>query len=206
MGPRLGLRKFELCPADHHLMPEIHEVGQHLLEGEGPGTSVDEGDVVDRETGLELGVFEQGVQDHAGVAALLHPDDHPDALARGFVIDVGYAFYLLVLDHLADLLDHVLLVDHVGNLGHYDGLAAVVSHFYLCLGADHHAAPSGLIGLLDAADALDDSPGREIGALDILHQAVGVDIGIVDVCADGVADLAEVVGSHVRRHAHRDSG
>ena len=40
----------------------------------------------------------------------------------------------------------------------------------------------------------------------MLHQPFGGDVGIVDVCANGIANLAEIVRSHIGRHTHGDTG
>ena len=48
--------------------------------------------------------------------------------------------------------------------------------------------------------------GREVGALDVLHQVLDVRVGLVDQLHDRVDDLAEVVRRDVRRHADRDAG
>ena len=49
------------------------------------------------------------------------------------------------------------------------------------LPAHDHAPAAGLVGLLDAPAADDDPAGGEVRALDVLHQAAYVGVGIVDV-------------------------
>ena len=132
---------------------------------------------------------------------MLYPDDDADTLTGSLVVDVGDALDFLVLDHLADLLDHLLLVDHIWNLGHNDGLTAVVSDLDLGLGADHDLSTAGLIGFLDSADTHYDASGREVRTLDVLHQPVRVDVRVVDVGADRVTALAQIVRSHIRGHS-----
>ena len=206
MGALLRLVQLELRAADHHLVAEVDEVAEDLLEGEGARAALHEGDVVEREAGLQRGVLEQGVQHDAGVHALLEADHHADTLAGAFVIDVGNAFDLLVVGHLRDLLDHLALVHHIGNLGDDDGLVSLVVHLDFRLGAHHDAAAAGLIGFLDAAAAHDDAAGREVGTLDVLHQFVRGDLGVVDIGADRVAAFAQVVRGHVRGHADGNAG
>ena len=206
MGALFRLVQFELRAADDHLVAEVHEILDDLLEGEGARTALHEGDVVEGEAGLERGVLEQGVQHDAGVHALLEADHHADALAGAFVVDVGDALDLLVVGHLRDLLDHLALVHHVGDLGDNDGLMTLLVHLDIGLGAHHDAAAAGLVGLPDAAAAHDDAAGREVGTLDVLHQFVRGDLRVVDIGADGVADLAQVVRGHVRGHADGDAG
>ena len=206
VGALLRLVQLELRAADNHLVAEVDEVAEDLLEGEGARTSLDEGHVVEGETRLQRSVLEQGVQHDAGVHALLEADDHADTLAGTFVIDVGNAFDLLVVGHLRDLLDHLALVHHIGDLGDDDGLVSLVVHLDFRLGTHHDAAAAGLIGFLDAAAAHDDAAGREVGTLDVLHQFVRGDLGVVDIGADRVAAFAQVVRGHVRGHADGDAG
>ena len=199
--PLLSLLQLEPGPSDDDIVAEFHEIGDHVLEGQRSRAALDKGDIVEREAGLKLGVLEQGVEHDVRVAALLYPDDDADTLAGGLVIDVGDALDLLVLDHLADLLDHLLLVDHVRNLGHDDGLTAVVGDLDLGLGSHHNLAAAGLVGFLDSAHTHDDASGREVRSLDVLHQAVRVDVRVVDVGADRVTALAQIVRSHIRGHS-----
>ena len=72
-------------------------------------------------------------------------------------------------------------------------------------GLHAHAAAAGLIGVADALVAEDDPAGGEVGALDVRHQPVDVDLGIVDVGDRRVDHLAQVVRRDVRRHADRDA-
>ena len=217
VGALLRLVQFELRAADHHLVAEIDEVAEDLLEGKGARAALHEGDVVEREAGLqrgvleqgvqhERGVLEQGVQHDAGVHALLEADHHADTLAGALVVDIGDAFDLLLVGELRDLLDHLALVHHVGDFGDDDGLMTFLVHLDIRLGTHHDAAAAGLVGLPDAAAAHDDAAGREVGTLDVLHQFVRGDLGVVDVGADRVAAFAEVVRGHVRSHAHGDAG
>ena len=206
VGALLRLVQLELRAADHHLVAEVDEVAEDLLEGEGARAALHEGDVVEREAGLERGVLEQGVQHDAGVHALLEADHHADTLAGALVVDIGDAFDLLLFGELRDLLDHLALVHHVGDLGDDDGLMTLLVHLDIGLGAHHDAAAAGLVGLPDAAAAHDDAAGREVRTLDVLHQFVRGDLGIVDVGADGVAAFAQVVRGHVRGHADGDAG
>ena len=60
--------------------------------------------------------------------------------------------------------------------------------------------------LLDALQAADDAAGREIRPFDVLHQLLDRDVRIVDLRADAVDDLAQIVRRHVRGHADGDAG
>ena len=206
VGTLLGLVQFKLGPAHHDLMAELDEIGNQVLQRKRLRTALHQGHVVDGKAGLESGIFEQGIQHHVRVAPLLDAEHHADTLTGGLIINVSNAFETLVLDHLADLLNHLFLVHHVRDFRHHDGLTSVVGHLDFRLGTDHHAAAARFVGFLDTGNTADDTARREIRSLDVLHQTVRIDIGIVDIGADGVAALSEVVGCHVGGHTHRNTG
>ena len=52
---------------------------------------------------------------------------------------------------------------------------------------------------------LDNSPGGEIGCLDLLHQFGQPDLGVVDQGGQRIGDLADVVRWNPRRHADPDA-
>ena len=126
MGTLFRLVQFEFRPADDDLVAELHEILENLLQAERPGATLDEGYVVERETGLERGVLVEHVQQDVGIHALLETDDHAGLAAGRFVIDIGNALDPLVFDHLGDLLDHLPLVDHVRDLADHDRLPSPV--------------------------------------------------------------------------------
>ena len=199
------LFQLELGAPHHHLVAELHEVLYHFLEREGAGTSLDQGHVVDGETRLQRGIFEEHIEHHVGIGSHLERNLNPDALAVRKLKQVRNPLYLLVAHQLADVGDHIALVHHIRDFGHHYGLASVVCNFYLGAGTYHYAAAAGAVGVHDALAPHNDAARREIGALDIFHQLLGGDIGIVDVGADCVAYLAEVVGCHIGGHTHRDA-
>ena len=141
------------------------------------------------------------------VALELDLDTH--ACAVGVVLEVRDLGQHLVADEVGDLHDHTgvaALLHAVRKLGDDDrGLAAAQ---LLDVGARAHddAAAAGAIRVADPAAPDDDRAGREVGPLDVLHQAVDVDLGVVDHRDDRVDRLAEMVRRHVRRHAHGDAG
>ncbi|MBZ5641017.1 MAG: primosomal protein N', partial [Acidobacteriia bacterium] len=55
VGPLLRLPQVELGPPDHHLPAEVHEVPEHVLEGQDLRPVVDDGEADDAESHLELG-------------------------------------------------------------------------------------------------------------------------------------------------------
>src|SRR5690606_33146193 len=72
-------------------------------------------------------------------------------------------------------------------------------------GAHHHAAAARLASLLYTGVSVDDSSGREVWSLDILHQFMDLDIPVIDIGHDAVHHLGQVMGRHVSGHTDGDS-
>jgi hypothetical protein len=68
----------------------------------------------------------------------------------------------------------------------------------------HDAAPR-TIRLAHALDSVDDTARGEIGCLDMLHQRVDRDLGIVDEGDQGVTDFGNIVRWNLRRHTDSDT-
>jgi hypothetical protein len=149
-------------------------------------------------------LVEDDLRDHAA----LELDHQAHALAVGLVAQVGDLGDLLVVDELGDLADQAAvaaLLHLEGQLGDDDRLLALADLLGVGARAHPHATAAGLVGLADAAVAEDHAAGREVRALHVLQQPVGIDVGIVDV-GDGRRDrLAEVVRRDVRGHADGDA-
>ncbi|CAI7652278.1 unnamed protein product, partial [Penicillium discolor] len=86
---------------------------EHLLEPEGAGLAVDEGDVVDAEGVLQRGEPVELLQHGVRIETGLDPDGDAEAVvAVGEIGDVADALQLLRLHRVADLLDETLRTDH----------------------------------------------------------------------------------------------
>ena len=147
----------------------------------------------------------QLVEHDFGGGVALQVDDDAHALAVGFVADVGDALDALVLGGLGDLLDQAVLADLVGDFGEDDRAAVAAAFLDMWRDAHHDRAAAGGVGAADARRAEDEGAGREIGALDVLHQPFGGDRRIVDIGAAGGEHFAEIVRRDVGRHADRDA-
>ena len=209
VGPLLGL--FQVVPgaADDDLLLEGDVLVQDVPQGEDPGlelaVDLHQGQHVDGEGGLELGLGEEAVEHHLGVGVPLELDDDAHAVAVGLVPDVGDALQPLVLHLVGHVLDEHALVDLVGDLGDDDAGAVLAELLKLVPGPDHDAAPAGGVGRPDAAAAHDDALGGEVGALDVLHQVGQGALRVVQHADGGVDDLPQVVGRDVGGHAHGDA-
>ena len=198
----LGLIQLVLRAADDDLLLvcdiQVENGGkaQHL------GLVVDQGQHIDGEGVLELGVLVELIEQdlRIDVAAVLHHDAH--SLASRFVAKLGDALDLLLLDALGDGLAEQALVDAVGDLGEDDASLLLLD---LGLGAHHDVSLTRGVGLLNAVDAVDGGVGREVGTLDVLHQIGHGAIGIVHAVDGGVDDFSKVVRRNVGRHTDGDT-
>ncbi len=112
------------------------------------------------------------------------------------------------MDELGDLDDEpavATLAHHVGQLGDDDRLLALLDRLDVRAGADAHPPATARVRLADPAQPEDGSRRREVRALHVLHQALDVDVRVLDVGDRRGDDLAEVVRRDVRRHADGDA-
>ena len=206
MRTLLRLFEVEFRPPYHHVMPVTDEIFYQVLQVQCARTTVDQCDIVYRKTGLERSIFEQRVQDYIRVCAYLQFDDDAHTFSGGLVIHIDDAVYLLVLHQFHDFLDKLALVYHIRYFGDDYRLPAGFAHLDFGPRPDDDSSPAGLESVPDTLMALDDASSREVRALYVMHQFIRSDVGVVDIRADGVAGLSEIVRSHIGSHTHGDSG
>ena len=123
------------------------------------------------ERDLHLRHLVELVQDDLRDGVAFEFDDDADLLLRrrfavGLVADLRNALDLLVIDQIRDLFDQFRLVDLEGNFGDDDRVAllSAAPDAVDCRSRPklHHAAP-GLVSLLDAFTAVNESPGGKSG-------------------------------------------
>ncbi len=102
--------------------------------------------------------------------------------------------------------DHFRLVDGVGDFRHDDALAPVLLLLDRGFSAHGELSASMLVHRRDAVEPANLRAGGEVGAFHELHEFVDrARLPVLDVVVDAVAQLPEVVGRDVRRHAHGDA-
>ncbi len=140
--PLARLAQQEFGAAGDDLLAELDEGLDNLPEIHQFRATAAQRQHVDAEGRLKLGVAEQLGQDDFRHRVALQLDHHADAVAVGFVAQVGNALDDLVVDHLADAFHQLGLVDLERNLGGDDGEAVLADLFNVGLGAqDDRAAP-----------------------------------------------------------------
>ena len=196
----------EARPAADDVALVIEVVPDHVAQRQGARHTVHQRNGVHPEGGLRLGVFVQLVQHHLGhrVATQLH--HHADAVAAALVAQVRDLLQHAVVGELGHLPQHLRLVHLVRQLGEHDGVAAVLEGLVVREAPHHHSAAAGAVGIAHARQAHDLAGGREVRRLHELHEAVGVDGGIIDHRDAGINDLAQIVRRDVGGHAHGDPG
>src|SRR5581483_11285287 len=142
-----------------------------------PRNAVDERDGGVAERGLQRRVLEELVEDdlRAGVALELDLDPHPGTIA--VIGEVGDLREHLVVHEIGDLLDDAVLAtfaDAVRQLADDDRALAAAQLLDVRARAHDDSTSAGAVRVADAGAAEDDGAGREVGALDVLHQLLDV--------------------------------
>jgi len=205
VGALLGLAQLEARAAGDHLAAVVQKDDERVAQVQQLGLVPVDGQQVDPEAGLQVGVLVQVVQDdrRLDVAAQLDDDAHP--LAVALVAKVGDSVHLAVLDQVGDLLDELALVHLVRDFGDHQRLTALGELL------DGHPRPqledaaTGAVRLADPRPAVDERGGGEVGSGDERHQFVDGGLGVFDEMDQGVDHLAQIVGRDVGGHAHGDA-
>ena len=199
MGTLLRFLQVVLGTTDGHVMTVLHEVLHAFLQGKQTGTSLYQSNAVHGEGALQGRHLEQLVQNHVGVGILLHVDDDTHTLTTRLVVGVRDTLELTFLHQVGDILNELCFVHAIRNLSD-DNLVMSLMTLDFGLGTHHDSSPTRFIGIFHALQTVDISTCGEVGSLDILHQAFGINIRIVDIGTAPVDDLTQVmcrdIGSH----------
>ena len=201
VGTLLSLAQVVLGAADGDIVTVLYEVLDALLEREQTGTTLHQRNIVDRERTLQGGHLEQLVEQHIGIGIALAVDDDTHTLAARLIIDIGHALNLMLVGEIGDIGHEIGLIDTIGNLRD-DNLVVGLSALDLSLGAHHDTAATCLISIAHTLQAIDIGTRREVGTRDKLHQAFGIDIGVVDIGTAAVDHFTQVMGRHVSSHTY----
>ena len=158
-----------------------------------------------REIGLKLRLHIKLIEHHLRICVTLELNDDTHTVAVGLVTQVGYALKALFLDLLGNGADKLALIDLIRKLGDDYADAILAELLKLAAGTHRDLAAAGCVGLTDAASAHNNTLGREVRTLNILHKVGNGRLGVIqnaDACVD---DLAQVVRRDIRRHADGDT-
>src|ERR1700744_6532074 len=165
-----GFAQQESSTALPHVDAVIDEGAEGYVERKLQWPAVEHSQEDHREALLHLRVLVELVEDDLGLSAALELDHNAHAVAIALVAHVANVVDDLLVDQLGDALDEFGLIDLVGNLGNDDRLAFFGEGLGGHLGAHHEAAAAGLVGVDDAALAVDEAAGREVWALRVFEQ------------------------------------
>ena len=181
MGAGFGLRQVILGAAGNDLLLIVDIAGNKLLQGQLLRLAADDGDHVDAEGDLQVGILIEIGQDPGGIHIPLQLDDGAHAGAVALVPDVIDAGEggLLLLRELLDLLQHGSLVHLVRDLGNDEQLPAGRTVLDAHTGTEGELALASLIAAADLLVIQDDAAGREVRAGEDLHQVIQGDVRIL---------------------------
>ena len=148
-----------------------------------------QGQHIDRERRLQRRLRIEPIQNNLLVGVLFQLDDDPHAVPVRLVPQVGDAFQPLFFDLVRNVLHQVLFVDLVGKLRDNDPDPILAVFFKFRPAPQDDPPAAGGIGRPNAAAAHDDALGREIRALDMLHQIRQGGVRIVQHADAGVDDF-----------------
>ena len=138
----------------------------------------------------------------------LQLDLDPHARLVGVVLEIGDLRDHLLAHERGDLGDHAAvsaLLHAVRQLRDDDRVLAAAKLLDVRAGAHDDPPAPRPVGVTDSRPADDDAAGREVRALDVLHQVLDARRRLVDERDDRVDRLGEVVRGDVRRHPDRDA-
>src|SRR3569623_1010705 len=206
MGALARLAEFEHRAPRDHFAAVADECFQYLLEIKQARLAVHHHDHVDAEHALHLGVLIEIVEHHFRHFTAAQFNEHAHAVLIGLVAELGDALDAFFLHELGDLLEQTRLVHLVRQLGDDDGLATLGVFFDMRARPYVDAAAAGVIGLVNAARAVDDGGGRKIRAGNQLHERRDIDGRVVDHRQAAVDHFIEIVGRHGGGEADGNTG
>ena len=207
MATLTGFTQLEDGTTGHHFTTVTHERFKQVLEVQDARTAVDQGNNVDPEHALQLGLCIEVIENNLRHFTTTQLDHNTHAVFVGLITQLGDAFELLLFNQFSDLLDQTRLVQLVRQLSDHDLLTAanLVDVFDNRTGAHVNATTASAIGFDDAGTAVDDGRCWKIRARDELHQFVDAQLRVVDQCQAAINDFTQVVRRDVGGHAHSNT-
>ncbi len=194
-----------LGPPSEGLPPMGDVQPQEVSQREDPGALVDETQVDHAEAGLERGMLVDPVEDDLGGGVPPQLEDDAGAVPVRLVPQVRDAVDPFRLDEVGDQLQERGLVDLVRDLGD-DDLRPPVALPDLGRPPEPQGPPAGLVRLPDPLRGVQHPARREVGGRKDGHDLVEGRRRVLQEQQQGVDELPQVVGRHVRRHADGDPG
>ena len=197
--------KVETRSAHDYVLLVSNVAFQHLFEVENARYAVYEREHDHTERRLHLRLLVELIEKNLRVDVLFEFDDDTHTVSVRFFSQIADAFEAFVFDLVCDVFDESCFVDLIRQLGDDDLVAAIRLFHDLCAGTHVNSAAAGAVCGANAAAAHNDAAGREVRALDVLHQAGQVDFGVIHQGHHAVDDFPQVVRRNVGGHTDRNA-
>src|SRR5690606_20010803 len=183
-----------------------HEMLDHGLQPQEHGAPAHQRNVVHAEAGLQRTELVQLVEHHGAHGLPLHVVCQANAIAVAIVVHIANALDPLLVHQVGHALVELYRLVHLeGDLGDNDRLPSGLWVFLdVAFATQQDPSATGLIGITHTIGAINDAPRGEVRAFDVLHEPSHIDVVVLDVSHNAVADLREVMRRHVGGHAHGD--
>ena len=195
----------ELSTTDNHLVTMLNKVLNHIFEVEQHRTTTYQRDIIYCKRTLQRSILVKSVQHYARHSILFEDDDDTNTLFVTLIVDIGDTLNLLLVDQGRNLLNHLGLIDHIGHLGNDDALTTRSGMLNLGACTHHYPTTTCFECLTDTLVAVDDTTCGEVGTLNIVGEFRYLNLGVVNIGADSIAHLREVVGCHIGSHTDSDT-
>ncbi len=175
----LSLLQFEGSSTQHDVTTMLKKMTQYLFQRENLRTVVDDGEHVDAEGDLHVGLLVKVVQDYLGLLTPLQFDDHPHSLPVRLVPDVSNSFNLFLLDQVSYTLQKSSLVDLKREFV-YDNAGSVFTNLFRFRPSPHFDEPPACgIGLQNPRSTVDQACCRKIWPGDVVDESNQVYLRVV---------------------------
>ena len=169
------------CASCNNFTAVLNKRIKQLLKVQSLRLAIDQGNGVDTENTLQLGLSKQVVQHNLWHFTTAQFNNDPHTIFIRLITQLSDAFYLLVFNQLSDLFDQSSFVDHVGNFSENDGNFAVPLIFFkLMTSTKINTTSSRSVCVNDTITAVDKCRRWEIRPWDVLHQVIDGQIWIIN--------------------------
>ena len=207
MAALAGFTQFKDGTTGNDFSPVTNKGFEQLFEVENLGLAVDQGHYIDAKDRFQLCLGKQIVQQHVTRLAAFQIDGDAHAVFVGLIAQFRNAFNLLFFDQLGDLFDQPGFVDLIGYFINDDTFAArLLVHHYIGFGPNTDPTATGAVGFDYAQTTINIGTCREIWARYMLHQAIDVDIRIINQGQRTIDDFVEVVRRNIGGHTDGNAG
>ena len=139
MHTLLRLLQIKASTTYNHIVTMLNEVLNQILQVQEHRATVNQRNVVNGKRCLQLGILEKCIEHHISRRIALNLNSDTSTLTVTLIVDMRDTLQLLLIDQLADTLNHLGLIDHIWNLRNDNCLVTCRRGFNLCTSTHHHA-------------------------------------------------------------------